>query len=235
MSNDGFMDFTFGSGDDNVEKKSKRFKGKEGETYRVSFVWLTKNDDGEEVVRFTGCERHYVQGVGYFLHKGPEYAALAGGPAKQAVASVIVVWPTDRAGRLNKEAFAKGEGFEVMPWVFSGERYTQLKLRNEQFPLAEFDLIMACSDSQYQKMDLSPCRESLFLKLAKSGNERGEAIAKSILDEVELIVKGIRNEMARDLSLDQIREKMTGTAPSTPVSSGAVENVDGLLDNLLDD
>jgi hypothetical protein len=236
MSNDGFTDFSFGTGDSNIGKKTKRFKGKEGETYRVSFVWTGEDGEGNDVCRFTGCERHYVQGVGYFLHKGPEYARVAGGPPKQAVATILIVWPTDKQGRLDKEKFGKGEGWEVKPWVFSAERYDQLRRRNEQFPLHEFDLTMACTDSQYQKMDLSPCRESLFTKLAAGGNDKAKAIVEAILAEVADAEKGIRNDMARDLSLDKIREKMGGAAAS-PASSGggAAENVDGLLDNLLDD
>lgn len=227
---DGFKDFSFGSGDSSIGKKSNRFKGKEGETYRVSFVWTGEGG----VCRFTGCERHYVPGVGYFLHKGPEYARVAGGPPKTAVATVVLVWPTNKHGQLDKEAFAKGEGWEVKPWVFSAERYDQLRRRNEQFPLHEFDLQITCTDTQYQKMDLSPCRESLVAKLAGSDNERSKAIIEAIQAEVRTVEAGIRADMARDLSLDKIREKMGGS-PSTPSpSGGAAENVDGLLDNLLD-
>jgi len=228
---DGYMDFTFDEGDDKVERKSTRFKGKEGETYRVSFVWF--DDDGK--IRFIGCRRHYVQGVGYFLHKGPEFTAAAGGPPKQAVATFIVVWPTNSAGQLNREAFARGEGFEVKSWVFSAERYSQLKMQNAEFPLAEFDLVMRCKDTQYQKMDLSPCRESLFLKLRDSGNERGTAIAQGILDAVKSMEASLQTEMAHDLDIGKVREKMGGASPASSVSGGAAENVDGLLDDLLDD
>jgi len=234
MSDDGFKDFSFGTGDKDIGKKSQRFKGKEGETYRVSFVWVGKDEEGKDVCRFTGCERHYVQGVGYFLHKGPEYARIAGGPPKQAVATILVVWPTDKNGRLNKEAFGRGEGWEVKPWVFSAERYEQLARRNEQFPLHEFDLTITCTDSQYQKMDLSPCRESLFSKLGEAKNDKSAKILETIMAEVESAEKGLRNDMARDVSLDKIREKMGGSA-ATPASGGAAENVDGLLDNLLDE
>ena len=234
QTDDGFKDFSFGSGDKDIGKKSKRFKGKEGETYRVSFVWVGKDGDGNDVVKFTGCERHYLQGVGYFLHKGAEYARLAGGPAKQAVATILIVWPTNKSGGLDKAAFGRGEGWEVKPWVFSAERYEQLAARNEQFPLHEFDLSIKCTDSQYQKMDLVPCRESLFAKLASAENEKGKKIIEAIMAEVESVIEDIRTDMARDLSLDKIREKMGGSSAS-PTTGGAAENVDGLLDNLLDD
>ena len=235
---DGFQDFGFDQGDENVGKKSQRFKGKEGESYRISFVWLPEKEDGtpdmDGDLQFTGCERHYVQGVGYFLHKGPEFARIAGGPPKQSVATILVVWPTDRKGRLNKDAFRRGEGWEVKPWVFSAERYGQLKQQHEQFKLTEYDLSLNCTDTQYQKMTFSLCKENLFRKLYE--NPKGEHIAKAILEDVAKAAEGIRGDMARDLSLDKIREKLGGSS-SGPVDSGGgtAENVDGLLDNLLDD
>jgi len=235
---DDYQDFGFGAGDDKVGKKSKRFKGKEGEKYRVSFAWLPRDDEDnlalDGPLRFTGCERHYVQGVGYFLHKGPEYAAIAGGPPKQSVATILVVWPTDRKGGLNMEAFKSGEGWDVMPWVFSAERYDQLKHRNNEFPLTEFDLSLHCTDTQYQKMDISLCRENLFRKLAESGKDKGTAIVDAIQQKVAEIEKTLRADMARDLSLDKIREKLGGSS-SGPVSGGAAEDVDGLLEDILDD
>lgn len=232
---DGFQEFGFGSGDENVGLKSKRFKGKEGETYRVSFVWLGKKDGGE-YVRFVGCMRHYVPNVGYFLHNGPEFSRIAGGPPKQTVATILCVWPTTRNGKINKEAFRNGEGIEVKPWVFSAERYDQLRRRNEEFPLNEFDLTIACTDTQYQKMDLSPCRESLFRTLLANNSEKGKSILAEITAAVKDIETSIEVDMAREMTLAQIREKLGG-ATASPASGGggAVENVDGLLDNLLDD
>jgi len=234
---DGFQDFTFDSGDEKVGKKTDRYKGREGETDRVSFVWFQKDDDGnpqlDEKIRFTGCERHYVQGVGYFLNKGPEFSKIAGGPAKQAVATIMVVWPSDSRGRLDAEAFKKGEGHKVVAWVFAADKYDQLKRRNDEHPLNECDMILACTDSQFQKMDISPARESLFRKLFESKNERGKAIANAILDEVANVEKGLQQTLARDLTLDQLREKMGG-ATAGPVADASGEDVDGLLDNLLD-
>ena len=233
----GFQDFTFDSGDENVGKKNDRYKGKENETDRVSFVWFHLDDDGkpklDEPVCFTGCERHYVQGVGYFLNKGPEFSKIAGGPAKQAVATIMVVWPSDNRGRLDAEAFKKGEGHKVVAWVFAADKYDQLKRRNDEHPLNECDMILACTDTQFQKMDISPARESLFRKLYESSNEKGQSIAKAILDDVANVEKNLRQTLARDLTLDQLREKMGG-ATSGPVIDSSGDDVDGLLDKLLD-
>lgn len=232
---DGFKDFTIGTGDNHVGNKAKRFKGKEGETYRVSFVWVSTDANGNLSPRFTGADRHYLQGVGYFLHKGPEYAKLAGGPPKQAVATIICVWPTDKKGRLNAEQFKAGEGFQVMPWVFSPDKYEQIARRHEEWPLTDYDLTLACTDTQYQKMDLSPARENLFKKLADSDKPGAKAIADRILQEVANVEKNLRNDIARDLTLDQIREKLGGGGSTTGGPATTADNVEGLLDDLLDE
>ena len=231
---DGFKDFTIGSGDQHVGLKAKRFKGKEGETYRVSFVWIGEDKEGKPSPRFTGAERHYMQGVGYFLNKGPEYSKIAGGPPKQAIATILSVWPTDKKGRLNAEQFKSGEGWQVMPWVFSPDKYEQIVRRHDEWPLTDFDLTLACTDTQYQKMDLSPARECLFKKLAESDKAGAKAIAERILLEVSNVEKALQNDIARELTLDQIREKLGGSSASgTP--STTTENVEGLLDDLLDE
>ena len=61
---DGFVDFSFGAGDDALKGGgyTKRFKAETGRTYRVSFAWFTDYDgDGLPVEdskpKFTGCER----------------------------------------------------------------------------------------------------------------------------------------------------------------------------------
>lgn len=234
----GLTDFSFDQGDEKVGKKTTKFKAKEGETYRISLVWLHLDDDGnpdwDKPIRFTGCERHYVQGVGYFMHKGPEYAKIAGGPPKQHVGTLIVVWPTQARGKLDKEKFSKGEDVEVYWWGFSGEKYEQIKLRNDNYPLTENDLVLACTDTQFQKMDISTAPGNLFRKLMESDNDRGKKMAAALWEQIKEMEETLRTEIARDMTLEQIREKLGGSGAG-PVDAGAsAEDVDGLLDNLLE-
>lgn len=237
MSNNGYMDFTFGKGDDKIGQKAKRFKAKEGETYRVSFVAIPEDGEGLPDLsanpQFKGCERIYKEGIGYVLVKGPEYTRLLGGTPKQSVATAICVWPTNKKGQLDKQAFAKGEGWQVMPWVFSAIRYKVLETRHDEFPLTEHDLKLVCTDTQYQKMDISPLKNSLFKSLLESEKESARNIAKEIFAEAQSVFSNLENEMARDLTLDEIREKLGG-ASASPVDDSAVADVDGMLDNLLD-
>lgn len=256
MGNNDYLEFGFGSGDENLGGgKFTRFKGKEGEKYRMSFVWWrTKADgtpnldptltvDGKEVPnspKFVGAKRFFIQNVGYFLDKGPEYAKIAGGPSKVTVGTVICCWPIDRKGQLDKARFAEGD-CDVLPWVFSKDRYDELARRNDEFSFTTCDLNVTCTDTQFQKMDTTPCRESLFRKCLE--NEKLRHISTGILAKVAQIVganekgepMGLRDMIARDMSIDKIREKMGGgSASSSSHTPHTTMQVDDILDDLVD-
>ena len=232
----GMLEFGFGEGDERVGQKSKRFKGKEGETYRVSFVWWPGLAEGKPDLtaptpRFIGCRRLYIPGVGYFIDKGPEYVKLAGGAqSKMQAATIICVWPTNNKGVIDKGRFANGE-YSVQSWIMSADKYRSVEARHQEFPLSGHDVTLACTDTQFQKMDISPCRESLFKMLLDKNPERAQAI----IADAQAIASTLANDLAQDLTLDQIRDKM-GRGGSSPVASGSVaSNASGDFDNMLDD
>jgi hypothetical protein len=232
----GYTEFGFGSGDDNLGGRSKRFKAKEGEKYRVSFVWWPGIEDGNPDLeaatpKFIGCKRLYLQGVGYFIDKGPEYVKIAGGsPSKMQVATLICKWPTDSNGSLDKARFQNGD-FSVMPWIFSTDKYRNIEQNHREFPLGQHDLTISCTDTQYQKMTLSPCRESLFRKLVEKDK------AGPIIEAVRSNLSSINSELAQDLTIDQIRERLgRSDRGASPMAGGGVAPANSAdFDNMLDD
>lgn len=235
-----FIDLGFGQNDDVVGQKSAKFKLKEGESYRVSFVWWPGSEGGTPNLdapspKFVGAKRLYLQGVGYFLDKGPEYTKIAGQPSKLTIATIVAVWPTTSAGGLDKERFARGD-VKVMPWIFSQDKYKTFQQNHSEFPLGNHDLTISCTDTQYQKITVSPCRESLFRKLLDSGN-RDKAPLSTIIAGVQQIAGNIQNDLARDLTLDKIRESLgQGTAAPTGRGGGAATtaDIDDLISGVLD-
>lgn len=231
-----YQEFGFGEGDNSLGAKGKRFKAKEGETYRVSFVWWPGLEEGKpnldaQTPRFIGCKRLYIQGVGYFISKGPEYERLAGGSAKMYVATIICKWPTDPRGNLDKGRFASGE-FEINSWVMSVDKYRSIEARHKEFPLGHHDVTLSCTDTQYQKIDISPCRESLFRKIVEKDPER----ARTLIEAIQAAAKDVPRDLAQDLTLDQIREKMGKGGGPLPVSaSGPASNNSADFDGMLDD
>jgi hypothetical protein len=237
----GFQSFSFGRDDDNVGGPKKRFKGQEGRQYRVSFPWWKGIDAGTPNLEadgpeFVGAPRNYIKGVGYVLNKGPEYTNLAGGEApRMAIATIIVVWPMNSKGKLDTAAVKAGD-FDVCPWVFSQDKYRAIEPIHREFHLGEHDLNINCTDTQYQKMTFSPCKDSIMAKLADKGGKVWEAIVTQTAE----IAATIRNDIGREMTLDQIREKLAGGdggggAVAAPAAAAAVEDIDNLVDNLLDD
>lgn len=226
------MEFGFGVNDDAIGKKSQKFKAKEGEKYRISFLWwegldkiqlepeldLTQFKFPGETPKFIGCKRLYVENVGYFIDKGADFQKLAGGEVgRQTVATIIAVWPTDKNGKLlSTTNLAEVVGrTTVYPWVFSGDKYNQIKGCHDQFPLGDFDVQMACTDAKFQKMTFNSCRENLFkVLLAKDKN-----LAAPILRDAMDVARNIGSELAQDLSLAQIRAKL-GQASETAGGGG---------------
>ena len=244
MSQDGFLDFSMGEGDENVGKRSKRFSAETGRTYRVSFVVFSKYDDDtglpteDALIKYAGCDRIYLKGVGNILVNAENAAAMAEfGTAKQSVATVICVWPTDKDGELDVTSYTAGKGFTVQPWVFAAEKYAVIKLSNKKFPLRKTDLSLACSDGTYQKMTFSPENESLLLKYLGSDKPQYVAIAKKIIADARALIPSLNGELATKMTPQQIREKLGGATPNAGGNEGggghAAKDVDDLLKNIV--
>ena len=245
----GFQEFSFGEGDGHIGGRQKKFKAQEGQTYRVSFIWLNGLDTGtldfgsEEAPgkpKFVGGQTHFLPNCGFVFNKGPEYTKLAGEAPKARIGTIIVVWPTDKSGKLDKARLANGEG-EVLPWIFSGDKYRSLGQIHDEFPLVDHDITMSCSDAQYQKLTFTPCKENLLKALInKTDNPTAVTTVARLIGEAQQIASNLPNEIGKDWSLDQIREKMAGGG--SPMASGggghsaaaAGGDIDNLVDGLLD-
>lgn len=229
---DGFVDFGFGDGDKALSRKTKKFDPEAGKTYLVSFVWYREyNADGtpnlSKNLRFTNCERIYKEGLGYFLYKGPAYSEF--GKPKTAIATVIAVWPTDNKGNADTSRLQE---VEVLPWIFSSDKYEILARVNEKFPLVKTDVTITCTDSKFKKITITPDNTSVMDLLRKSDKPAAQSLLKGIYADVDAIAGNIRRDLARDLSLDEIREKL-GMDVASPTSSRVSKDADGLLDDLV--
>ena len=260
---DGFIDFSLGTGDEDVGKKSSRFQAKDDTTYRMSFLWFSValDDKDEEIkpgdtttklarwddslafnkegdltanaqIRFTGCERIYKKGVGYFLYKGPAYAQF--GKPRQSVSTAILVWPTNSEGELDVAQFKAGKGWSVMPWIFSPDKYKDIKAKHKRFSLIKHDLSLACPENgaEFQKLSFTPEGENLLQKLMASEKTEYKAVVAKILGDAKAVAAGIYDELARNLTIDEIMEKL-GETPGTPTGSHSAKDVDALLDDVL--
>jgi hypothetical protein len=241
----GFSDFSLGAKVPILQGGKTRWKPQKGK-FRLSFVALpgieTKEVrfvDGKglpTIPLFSAAKRLYAKDVGYFVLPTDEpeapYIKLAGGGIpKTSIATTVVFWPTDANGTLDKARFANGE-FEVNTWVFSLEKYRQFEALNAEFPLSHHDLSVTVTDPQFHKMNFAPCKESLLKTIC----EKKSDLFNTVMENASPIHANLRQDIGQDLTLDQIREKMSGSvgSPSSGNSSfNSSFDADDILDGML--
>ncbi len=238
---DGFTTFEMGNDDGDIGIKAKRWSGETGRTSRFSFIWWAGLEDGvlkvEGNPKFAVAQTHYMPNVGFVINDGPEFTKMAGGPPKQRVATVIIVWPTDKAGNVDKTRLAAGEA-EAMSWVFSGDKYKNLKRIHGEFPFHSHDITVECLDSKYQKLIFAPCRESLLLMLLK--NPKAKEIVEKLVADSAVLVGSVGRDLGQKLTLQQIQEKLAGGPGGGGATLSLVPDaittgqVDDLVGDLLD-
>lgn len=254
---DSFMEFGFGQNDSNVGTRSKKFKAEKGKTYRIGFAWwpgiekdgfnadsitVPEGEDEEQLTpKWIGAKRVYIQGVGYVLSKGPEYAQLAGKDAKTYAATIIILWPLGPKNKPTKESLL-GELPKVMPWVIGAGKYEQLKKQHMSgYPMHDWDInaeLDPQKDVNFQDFQFLPAKNCIFkemLKNAAKGDERSKEICEYIIGQVREISSGLGKEIGRDMTVDEVKQAL-GHEVSGPVASAisSDEEVDGMLDSMLD-
>lgn len=237
----GLKTFSFNQGDETIGKRGKRFKGEAGRTYRLSFAWWDGyetgkfNLDGNPL--FTGKDRVYIEGVGYVEATHPDIVKYSkdGKPPRTSIATVVVKWPTKPNGTIDKSRFQEGD-YEVLPWTFGEDKYKTFVPIHEEFHFGEHDIKAACTDTQYQKMTFTPCKDSLLAKLVEQG-EKGKAHVERIMTDVQAIVAKLDTDIARTMTPAEVAAKLSNgdnAATAVGVAAAGVE-IDDLVDNILDD
>lgn len=241
----GYTQFGFGENDGSVGKKGKRFKMDKGEEARISFLWWPGLEKGTPNFKaqtpcFVGGPRHYMKGVGYFMNNGPEFTKIAGEAPKTRIATLVVKWPLKAGGKLDTEALAEGR-FDVLYWVFDDGKYDEIKPIHNEWHFGTCDLKIKCSDAQFQKMAFSPTKESVLLKLAEKPDH---PLWQNLLTQAQAMLANIQDEVGRNMTIDQIREKLAGGGGGVGggggglgggVVGGSSEDMDDALGKILDD
>lgn len=261
-NDEGFLDFGMGVNDDDVGKKVKNFKMKDGTAVRVSFGWFstydaatkTWNDEAawddkgglkpEAVIRFAGCPRIYIKGVGNVLVPPSKTAAYAQwGKPKDAYGTIVVVWPCNDEGELDAEKFKAGKGWQVQPWVHQdGEKYLNLKKIDKRNPFMKHDVLFSCPENggEFQKITFVAEDSNLLLRLLGSDKPEARAMGEKIAAACRTLAKGMKDEMARSMTPEEIKEKLSGGGGKDGEGGGggsgggrADKDVEGLLDGMV--
>jgi hypothetical protein len=90
--------------------------------------------------------------------------------SRQAIATLVAVWPTDKNGNLDVDAFRQQE-CDIIPWVMAGNVVSGLRMQDREWPLSKYDLMLSCDNAQFQRVSTRPGKENLFRKLLDKARE----------------------------------------------------------------
>lgn len=183
----------FGADNEDVQGYSfKSWKAKGGEKYRVGFVY----PDGKPDKMFAGVMVHF--GGRYFICKSTKNKkaiccthSYEGKKPRWRVGGVIVMY-----NMVDK----KPKGYKLYPWVFTDKMYDKLRTLNGEWKLSEHDVLLSCTNEDYQTIEAQSCKESIW--------QAKDELAKKIRAEAVDIMDEVRDNLASDLSIEEIKEQL---------------------------
>ena len=141
------------------DKKANVFRPEAGKTYRIHFV-------SEEVEmrkrHYNPLKKRYFRCLAY---QGFCPACLAASNkvnnikgASDTFGANILIYDTDDSGSAKQPLNA-----EVAFWAFGSDKFVQLRnITKEWGPASTLDLMVTCTDAQFQKVQISPARNCLY-------------------------------------------------------------------------
>jgi hypothetical protein len=185
---------------------------------------------------FKAMKAHYKDGLGFALSRlgkdGPESDAVWKRlpEAKPYFTTVLLIYPTDSEGALNKEEFAsqvKGGKLNVKPWRFGNRTYENVwklndTLRENGLSLASQDVKLECKDPKYQNIEASAAGPAVW--------QKNPTIAAAVLASAVNFYDKLMP--FREMTTDQLREKLGLTSSATDDVSVSSDNFQEMLDNV---
>lgn len=188
----------FGTDRDDIHgQRFEKYKGKQNNTDRVAILYKDPNK------LFRGVKVHIKRGERIFLCKSTKEKkevccthSYEGKDPVYHIGCVLLIY--DLA---EKDGKTKLKSYELLPWLFWPKMYQKLKAADKEFPLAEHDIKLSCTNEDWQTIDVQSCRESIW-----SSNE---GLKKKVLEEAEKLWEDINKNLGSDLSLSEIKELLS--------------------------
>lgn len=184
--------------------------------------------------RFKTASAVFKEGLGYVswpkekLSPADEKIWAKAGDRKDYVLTVVLWYPTDRDGDVDRERLSKH--WRVLPWRTTPEMYGHLRRINKGLiadgsSVSQVDLHLTCADTNYQKNTVTNAGSAIYLK--------NEGFKKAVLERAYALYSKL--SPFRQLTTDELREKL-GLAPvGGGTSSGSDltdEDFSGVLQNV---
>ena len=136
------------------------------------------------------------------------------GEPSQKFGGIVIRYNTDKAGNLYQDWT-----FDLFAFVFSTDKFPILKQLHKEWGLMDHDIILTCSDGQYQKMAITLARECLWRSLPQ---EKIDAV----IDKAQTLhEKQLAKQLGKTMSDQEIMVSLgLIKAPETIGAGGGVYN-----------
>lgn len=183
--------------------------------------------------RFKTASAVYKEGLGYLAWPKEMTAAEEKiwskvGDRKDYVITMVLLYPTDREGEVDKDRLSKH--WRIMPWRTTPDMYGNFRRMNKGLvsdgsSISQVDLNLTCSDTSFQKNTVTQAGSAIYLKV--------ESFKKIVLERAFSMYSKL--SPFRQITTDELREKL-GLAPvggSASVGSDLTdEDFSGVLGNV---
>jgi hypothetical protein len=183
--------------------------------------------------RFKPASAVYKEGLGFLawpkeISAAEEKIWAKVGERKDYVVTLVLWYPTDREGEIDKDRLAKG--WRVLPWRTTPEMYGNLRrihkgLASDGSSISQIDLNLTCGDTNFQKNTVSPAGSAIYLK--------NENFKKMVLEKAYSLYSKL--SPFRQVTTDELREKLGLASSGVSVSVGSDltdEDFSGILGNV---
>jgi len=196
-----------------MELVAKKALSKRAEALGKSVDQLTPVDKLDiSTAHFRVMRAHYREGLGYVVSRlgkdGADADALWKSlpEAKTYFSTLLLVYPTDSEGNINKEALAtqiKQEKLKFLPWRFSPRVYDEIwktndGLRQNNLAMSSQDVKLECREPQYQNISVSFLGGAVW--------QKNEIFKKVVLANAINFYDKI--SPFREMTTDQLRAKL---------------------------
>ncbi len=170
-------------------------------------------------VRLKQCRAVYNKDLGFLeipedLSRSEQAIWDKLGEARSYFYTLLLIYQGDRDGEVEREHASRG--WRIVPWRFSEEKYDTFRkidkgLHEDSSSIANADLLLTCTDSQFQKITITNAG-SAFYKQNTDFLGRVLEAAASLRDRLQPF---------RQLSTEELREKLGMPATAVTPSSAA--------------
>jgi hypothetical protein len=178
---------------------------------------LTKVDLlDRSVVKFKKMRASFQEGLGFFLNRLGQDGAEADrlwrqvNEPKTYYSTLMLIYPTDRNGKITSDKDEFKRGWKVQPWRLSEMNYEAVGAQNatlaaNNLSLASQDFNLKCVDDKYQKMEVTSAGPALWCRKDEFAN----LVLEEALNWYDKLMP------FRVLTSDQLRQKLgLGDAPA---------------------